>query len=127
MNKDILRSVGLLVLRLTVGILMAYHGYQKVFGGNMDQMIEFVGKLGFPLPLFFGWAAALSELLGGILVAVGLKTRFSALFISITMAVAFFMAHKADAFQVKELALVFLGASIALILTGAGRFSLDRS
>jgi len=121
------RDLGLLVLRLVAGACMAYHGYGKVFGGHMDQMIEGVGKMGFPAPLFFAWAAAVSELVGGVLVVIGLRTKIASLFVAITMAVAFFVAHKADAFQVKELALAYLGVFTALALTGAGKFSLDRS
>lgn len=121
------RDLGLLILRLVAGGCMAYHGYGKVFGGIMPQMIEGVGKMGFPAPMVFAWAAAISELLGGILVAVGLKTRISSIFVAITMAVAFFVAHKADPFQMKELAFAYLGVFTALALTGAGKFSLDRS
>jgi putative oxidoreductase len=123
MNRDL----GLLVLRLFIGVTMASHGYQKVFGGIMHQMIMGVEKLGFPAPVVFAWAAALSELLGGILVAIGLKTRVAAAFVVITMGVAVFMAHRADAFQVKELAVIYLGAFLAVALTGAGKYSLDRS
>lgn len=93
----------------------------------MEGFAEGVGAMGFPIPLFFAWAAALSEFLGGILVAVGLKTRAAALFICMTMAVAFFIRHRLDPFKAKELALLYMGIAGALVLTGAGRFSLDRS
>lgn len=127
MSREKLSSLGLLILRLTVGFAMATHGYQKVFGGIMPQVIDGVGKMGFPAPVVFAWAAALSEFLGAILVAIGLKTRVAAVFVAITMAVAFFVAHGSDAFQKKELSFVYLGAYVALALTGAGKFSLDRN
>jgi len=126
-SRDTLLSIGLLFLRVAAGGLMAYHGYQKVFGGFMAKMTEGVAALGFPLPVVFAWAAALSELLGGVLVAVGLKTRFAAIFVFITMSVAAFMQHRADPLQAKELAIVFWAIFGAIALTGAGRYSLDRA
>ena len=53
-----------------------------------------VARLGFPQPLLFAWAATISELAGGLLVAVGLFARVAAVFAAITMAVAAFMRHR---------------------------------
>lgn len=117
-------DAGLLVLRVAFGAGIAYHGFGKVTG-DMTQFAAGVSKLGFPLPLVFAWAAALSEFLGGILLAIGFLSRPAALFIVFTMAVAAFGAHGADPFKKKELALLYLFASAALSLTGAGRFSAD--
>lgn len=117
-------DLGLLILRLTSGGLMAYvHGLGKV--KDPSGVIAGAGKLGFPVPTVFGWAAALSEFAGGILIAIGLLTRPSALFLGFTMAVAAFMRHAADPLAKKELALLYLGFCVLLVLTGAGRFSVD--
>jgi putative oxidoreductase len=124
--KMIAPDLGLLWLRLMMGLGMAYHGYGKVFGGYMPKVIEGVGGLGFPAPTFFAWAASLSELVGGLLIALGLGTRIAAFFVAFTMAVAAFRAHANDPFQVKELALAYLVISIAFMLTGPGAYSLDR-
>jgi putative oxidoreductase len=126
MNSKTMVSVGLLWLRILAGAGMAYHGYGKVLGGHITQMIEGVGKMGFPMPHVFAWAASLSELAGGICLVLGLGTRFAAFFIFITMSVAAFKVHAADSFQVKELALAYWAVSGALMLTGAGSFSFDR-
>ena len=119
-------SLGLLWLRVIAGAGIAYHGYGKVFGGQMPMMIEGVGKMGFPMPVVFAWAAALSEFLGGILWVLGLGTRFAALFVLITMSVAAFITHAKDPLQVKELALAYWAISGALLFTGAGSFSFDK-
>lgn len=120
-NNPLTVDLGLLWLRVLAGAGMAYHGYGKVFSGRIPQFAEGVAKMGFPMPEVFAWAAALSELAGGALLA----TRLSALSIFITMVVAAFVAHQADPFQVKELALAYLTVSGALLCTGPGRFSVD--
>ena len=125
MKKEGLCHLGLLWLRVLAGSGMAYHGYGKVFGGQMAMMIPGVAKMGFPMPEFFAWAAALSEFVGGICLVLGLGTRIAAFFILITMSVAAFITHAADPFQVKELAFAYWTAAGALLLTGAGAFSGD--
>jgi putative oxidoreductase len=126
---------GLLLLRLT-GLLMAFgHGMAKVFGegrfGPPDQLVAGVEKMGFPAPTAFAWAAALAEFLGGILIALGLLTRPAALALAFNMAVAAFVVHGKDNLfmgdgAAKEPALLYLLPFLALVLTGAGRYSIDR-
>ncbi len=61
-----------------MGLGIAHYGYGKTFGGHMDKFAAGVAQMGLPLPVVFAWAAAFSELLGGILVAVGFQTRAAA-------------------------------------------------
>ncbi len=125
MKNQIIASIGILWLRILAGAGIAYHGYGKVFGGQVQMMVEGVGKMGFPAPEFFAWAAALSELVGGIALVIGLGTRFAALFVFITMTVAAFMAHGSDPLKVKELALAYWCVSGGLVALGGGLFSMD--
>lgn len=116
-------DVGLLVLRVTgLGLALA-HGLKKLPPG--DGFVEGVGAMGFPLPGLFAWAAGLAEF-GGILIAVGLLTRPASAAACFTMAIAFFIAHGADPFAKKEMAFLYLLITLALALTGPGRFSIDR-
>jgi putative oxidoreductase len=117
-------DVGLLFLRLA-GVGLATHGYRKVFGGEVDGTVAAAKDIGFPLPVVFGWAAAVSELLGGALVAVGLFTRPAAVFAAITMFVAAFLHHATDPFAKRELALAYLVILLALACMGPGRWSVD--
>ena len=117
---------GLLILRMFFGLALAYHGYGKVFGGYMDKFAGGVAALGFPAPHVFAWLAALSEFAGGIFVAIGFGSCIPPVFISFTMAIAAFGAHGADTFDKKELPLAFMFVALTLIMTGNGRFSLDR-
>ncbi len=125
MKNQILTSMGILWLRLLAGAGIAYHGYGKVFGGHIQMLTEGVAKMGFPAPEFFAWAAALSELAGGIALVIGLGTRFAAFFVFATMTVAAFVAHGSDPLKAKELALAYWCVSGALMALGGGLFSLD--
>ncbi len=123
--KENALSVGLLWLRVLMGFGIAYHGYGKIFGGDLAMLTEGLVKMGMPAPQLLGWLAALSEFLGGICIALGLGTRIAAFFVFFTMSVAAFRAHAADPFQVKELALAYWTMAGTLIFTGGGLFSLD--
>ena len=117
-------DAGLLALRVIAGLSLAFgHGIGKM--PPSERFIAGVTEMGFPLPVLFAWAAGLSEFVGGILLAVGLLTRPAALFIFITMSVAFFIRHAGDAFGERELPMMFGAAALLFVLAGAGRFSLD--
>lgn len=117
-------DVGLLFLRLA-GLALASHGYEKIFHGDMSSFESDIKDLGFPIPIVFAWAAALSELVGGALVAIGLYTRFAAAFAAVTMFVAAFLRHATDDFETRETSLLYLVIMIALACTGAGKWSVD--
>lgn len=123
--KPNINSIGLLWLRLLAGTGIAYHGYGKVFGGDIAGFAEHVAGMGFPFPLVFAWGAALAEFLGGVFIVLGLVTHAAAAAVFVTMGVAAFIAHAQDPLKVKELALAYWAMSGTLILTGAGYFSLD--
>ena len=123
--KDKFLALGLLWLRVLMGVGIAHHGYGKVFGGHMDRFAEGVAHMGFPAPMAFAWAAALSELVGGILIALGLQTRAAAFCVLCTMAVAVFRHHAADPLQVKELAMAYGTMAGTLLMTGPGLLSLE--
>src|SRR3954449_3535490 len=69
-------SVGLLIARVVLGLLMAAHGAQKLFGWfggyGLHATGEFMVQLGFPSGRFFASTAALTEVVSGLLVALGL-------------------------------------------------------
>jgi putative oxidoreductase len=123
-SKSISVDFSLLLLRVFSGLAMALaHGWGKL--PPSPGFVESTGKLGFPQPEVFAWAAGITEFGGGILLALGLFTRPSAFFLSFTMVVAAFMRHADDPFATKEKALLFLVIYIALLFTGSGRFGLD--
>lgn len=117
-------DIGFLLLRVFAGLSMAFaHGIRKV--PPSDGFIKGVDKMGFPLPEFFAWSAGLAELIGALLIVLGLFSRPAAFFLSITMLVAALIRHAEDGFGSQEKALLYAFVFILIMLAGPGRFSLD--
>lgn len=124
-NCSFADNAGLTLLRVFVGLSMALaHGLGKL--PPPQPVIDGVSALGFPMPHFFAWCAALAEFVGGLLLAAGFLTRPAAAMMASTMLVAAFGAHATDPYRIKELAFLFLVISIFFVLRGAGNWSLDR-
>lgn len=117
-----------LPIRLCVGLLMIKAGAGKLFGvfggSGLKGFAGYMETLGLEPPLLMASLAAGAEFFGGICLIIGFVTRFSALSITITMAVAAFVAHAGD-FDKMTLPLVLMFASLALVIGGAGKCSLD--
>ena len=121
-------DIGLLLLRLSFGLMMAIsHGL-----GKFQNLIA--GKGGFPDPLGIGSMpslalAAFGEFVCALAVAVGFKTRWAAFLSSGLMAAAYFMAHARDAFlpllNRGELAVLYCFVFLFLWAHGSGAFSID--
>jgi putative oxidoreductase len=125
-RPGLLGSIGLLLLRLSIGLLMIHHGQEKL--ADPQQFAStYVASLHLPFPLFFAYAAGFSELIGSWLVILGLLTPLGALALSSTMAVAAVQHILTGGFNiyVLELVLLYLGGSLAILLNGPGRFSFD--
>jgi putative oxidoreductase len=120
-------DTGKLILRVSLGVIILLHGIAKITGG-VDGIVGMVGKAG--LPSAFGYLVYVGEVLAPLLLIVGLWTRLAALVVVGNMVVAVALAHMADLFTLNqqggwtlELQGMFLFAAIAIMLLGAGRFS----
>lgn len=112
------------LLRVFTGLTMAIaHGWPKFPPG--EQLVGGLTHMGFPMPELFAWLAVFAELVGGLLLTIGLLTRPAAAFLAITMLVAAIVVHGADPFQKKEMALLYFFISYFFMLKGAGKFSVD--
>jgi putative oxidoreductase len=117
------------VLRIMSGLLFLEHGTSKVFGFPTPPM----HPPGPPPPHFMMLLAQASgpiELIGGILLAIGLFTRLTAFILSGEMAVAYFTAHAHNSFYPMlnkgEIAVLYCFVFLYLAAAGGGPWSLDR-
>src|SRR3954447_19192395 len=136
MNTSLLHldsvSIGLLTGRMIVGLLMAAHGAQKLFGWFGGYGLRTTGEhfvqLGYPPGVTFAAAAGLSEFGSGLLVALGfLGPTGPALMISV-MIVAAITAHWGRVFAMNngvELPLLYAVAALVFAFAGYGHYSID--
>jgi putative oxidoreductase len=128
-------NLGLLILRLVVGLTMAGHGAQKVFGWwggpGLNGWTSSVVRLRIRPAMPWAWLAAASELGGGLLLALGFLSPLGSLAIMGTMLVAIATVHWANGFWAGkrgyEFNLTLLAAAIAVALSGPGKYSLDQA
>jgi putative oxidoreductase len=126
-NPSALRSTRLLVLRLVVGTTFLVHGLDKLI--NLSAAEKFFASVGIPAPDLMAPVVSITEALGGVLLIVGLATPLVGAALTLDMLVVLATVNIDQGFFAEdggmELVLLLSGASLALVLTGAGRFSLD--
>lgn len=129
-SKACRTDIGLLVLRVGIGLLFLYHGFPKITGGveRWTELGQAMGNLGISFaPAFWGFMAAIAEFGGGLALILGILTRPFAGLLLFTMVVA--VTHvlnsgrgMSGAAYAIAMAVVFL----SLAITGAGAYSLDQ-
>jgi len=126
-------SLGILVARVVIGLAMASHGAQKLFGWfggyGLHGTGEFMVQLGFRPGRAFATAAALGEFAGGLLVALGFLGPVGPALMIAVMIVAMISVHWSNGFFATnngiELPLLYATAAFAIALSGYGPYSLD--
>lgn len=128
MSPSTLDDLGKLVLRLALGLMLILHGLSKLMNGigGIEGMVVGAG-----MPAFFAWGVYLGEVLAPVLVILGVYTRIGGLLIIGNMLVAIALAHSSQIFQLGksggwsiELQGLFLFSALAVVLLGAGRYSI---
>ncbi|MEO8735336.1 MAG: DoxX family protein [Edaphobacter sp.] len=120
-----LQPWGALLLRLALGLSMIVHGYQKVSTqAALHHFIHSVVSLG--LPYWLGYVSAATEFVGGILVVLGLLTRFVSAMIAINMLVALFAVGIHQGFGIYNYIVDLAAIATMLCFYGAGALSIDR-
>ena len=122
-------DLGLLILRLSVGILMLLHGIAKLQhgAGFIEQVVVGAG-----LPSFIAYGVYVGEVIAPLFIILGYGTRVASIIFAGNCLVAALLVHSQDIFTLNEtggwtvelLGLFFLGA-VALIFTGAGKYALS--
>lgn len=123
-------SVAILILRLSLGILILFHGVAKILHG-IGPIRDMVTANG--LPEFVAYGVYLGEVVGPLLLIAGFYARAGAGLIAVNMVFALALAHAGDLFSLTghggwrlELQGMYLITALVLVLTGPGRFSINQ-
>jgi putative oxidoreductase len=123
-------AFGKLVVRLTVGVLMLFHGISKIVNpdslGFIRSMLE-----GADLPAVLAYGVYAGEIIAPLLIILGIYCRLGALVVAVNMLFAIWLAHTADIFRLSEhggwaleLQGFYLFTAIALVFLGSGRYAI---
>jgi uncharacterized membrane protein YphA (DoxX/SURF4 family) len=114
-------DLGLLILRLAVGVVFVAHGWAKFSG--MEETIAFFAQLG--MPALFAYLVAAVELLGGLALIIGIYTDLAALLLSVVMVVALvyvkMVKFKLGLLGGYELDLILLASLLTIMFVGTGK------
>jgi putative oxidoreductase len=130
-KRQAFTNLGLVVLRLGLGIIFVAHGGQKmlgIWGGNGWRATLEGFQEGLGIPQWLGAVAIITEFFGGIAVIIGALTRLASLGLAVTMVVAMVKVHWAGGFFLPEgieFNVALLAMSLALVLTGGGAWAAD--
>jgi putative oxidoreductase len=131
---DTRSSLALLLIRFPLGLDMFVHGYQKVT--HIPGTMRYYDGLGVPHPL--AWLAIIAEFCGGLGLMFGMLSRIAAFGVGCTMVVAVFLRHLPYGYLMNwhgglpfgtegyEYHTLAVGMALAVLLEGAGSFSVDR-
>lgn len=117
-------DIAIFLARVAIAALMLTHGISKtaLFNETPVQFMDFMG-LGAEMSLGL---AIFAEMGCSVLILLGLGTRIAVIPLIVTMLVAVFIVHSGDPFAKQEMGLHYLLVYIMLLLTGSGKYSLDR-
>ncbi|RTR05920.1 DoxX family protein [Halomonas nitroreducens] len=126
-------GVAALILRVPVGLILAAHGAQKLFGWfggyGLEGTAQWLASIGLAPGTLMALLAGGAEFFGGLALVLGLLTRPAALVSAFTMLVAIFAVHIGNGLFMSnngyEYALSLFAVTLALAIQGAGRFALD--
>lgn len=129
-----MRDWASLPLRFGLGIMFALHGAQKVFGffggPGIAQFSGFIKSLGFVPAGLFAWLAAYGELIGGMLLILGLWTRAASAYLAVLIMIAGIKVHFAKGFFLQngggEYVFIIACSCIALALSGSEKLSITK-
>lgn len=118
-------DLGLLLLRISTGGLMLFHGVSKLIHG-ISFLVDNMGA--------FGYAVYIGEVLAPIAILIGFRTRIAAVLLAITCVVAVATAHAQEIFTISEhggyaleLLMLYLFGALALFFTGAGKYAVSKN
>ena len=123
------KETGVLILRISIGILVLFHGI-----ANMNSNYSFIKSVlkGVGIPEFIAYAVFIGEIVAPILIVIGYRTRLASIILAFNMLAAILMAHITDVFSLNqfggwaiELQALYLFGTISILLIGAGKYAVS--
>jgi putative oxidoreductase len=124
---------GMLVLRAALGLILAVHGYDKLFGTGVANVAAFFATAGLPIPAVLAWVSAIIETFGGLFLILGLLLKWSALLVALeflTILLLKILLWKVPLIDFKtgvggfQLDLLIFAGALALLLHGSDKWAL---
>lgn len=125
------KETGLLLQRLSIGILILFHGI-----ANLTTNYSFIKSLlnNIGIPEFVAYSVFIGEIIAPILIIIGWRTRLASTILAFNMLIAILMAHSADIFTLNqfggwgiELQVLYLFGAIVIFLLGAGKYAVSNT
>ncbi|HEV7333541.1 MAG TPA: DoxX family protein [Flavisolibacter sp.] len=121
-------DAGILLLRLFVGVRLIYGVQDNILHwSHMKTFEAFLAAHHFPLPIVSAIVSVYAQAIAGVLFIIGWQVRWAALFMIINFSVALIMVHWGQTFEQMTTVLFMLVSSLVLLLSGAGRYSLQKA
>ncbi|GJL95606.1 MAG: hypothetical protein DHS20C05_20110 [Hyphococcus sp.] len=120
-------DLSLLALRLLTGAFLVWGVWDNILHQErMTEFIAFMTQFGFPYPALLAPLSVWMQFICGLLLCVGLFTRWAGLLMVFNFVVGFLMVHLGDDFRAQFPALILIGVNLHFVAVGGGRFALDR-
>lgn len=112
------------ILRLTLAVILIYHGYPKLFK-DFSSTVSYFESLKIKPAKFWVVVVGLIEFIGGIFLFVGFLTQLVAILVSLEFLFIVFILKRAQGFKALEFDLAILAMALSLIFLGGGAFAID--
>lgn len=117
---------GLAIIRIIVGLFMIYHGWEVFDAEKMKGYLDWDSFKGFSSPAVMVYMGKIAELVGGILLILGLLTRLAAVMIAVTMLYISFFVGQGRVWYEEQHPFLFVLLAMVSFFCGPGNFSLDK-
>ena len=125
LKTEVIFENWLIIIRILVGVMIAVYGLEMFDSKEMKDAVAWLTDIHFPIPLFMAYLGKVTELVGGIFLAIGLFTRFVSIPLVINMSVITIFMGSGKIFSDGQLPFLFLLFFLSFIIYGGGKWSLD--
>jgi len=124
--QPIWQGSGLAIIRILVGLFMFYHGLEVFDAAKMKEYSTWAPTRNFSFPLLLAYAGKIAELIGGLMLALGLFTRLGIIFLIIPMLYIAFLIGNGKIWYDDQYPFLFILLALVYFFSGPGEWSIDK-